>query len=151
MQQLKGCEQRENWKQLGSSQAECMPWGLCLQREKNCYSWLRAPYQKTHKRARKKEKWGHLEPWPLGLSDSEGMGWDLSPVPWDADSLPKDEGLTDPPALWKSCLWIHFKGTHNPKEPFDPKSMGKPIYTVLKGRTQSRNTNPSLSSCVLFF
>lgn len=119
--------------------------GDCVCRDKKqCHSWLRAPYQKTHKRGRKEEKWGRFELWPLGLSDSEEMGQGLSPVLRDADSLSKDEGLPVPPALWKPCLWIHFKGTHNPKEPFDPKSMGKPIYKVLRGKTQARNTNPSL-------
>ena len=33
MQQLKGSGQRESWKQLGSLQAECTPWGLFAERE----------------------------------------------------------------------------------------------------------------------
>lgn len=35
MQQLKGCGQRESWKQLGSSQAECTPWGTMFAERDN--------------------------------------------------------------------------------------------------------------------
>jgi hypothetical protein len=43
-------------------------------REKQCHSWLRAPYQNyTHKGQEEGKVGLSSELWPLGLSDSEGM------------------------------------------------------------------------------
>lgn len=81
MQQLKGCGQRESWKQLGSSQAECTPWRLCLQREKTLSQLTKGTLSENPQGRQEEGKVGlSSELWPVGLSDCEGMGQDLSPV-----------------------------------------------------------------------
>lgn len=86
-------------------------------REKQCHSWLRAPYQKTHKKAGRSESGFKFRAATFGFIRQWRDGSEL---------VTCAHGMLIHSARKKAfqffCLWIHFKKVHNPKEIFDSKS-----------------------------
>ena len=150
MQQLKGSGQSESWKQLGSLQAECTPWGLLFaERENTVTADLGHLIRKPTKEPGRGKSGLDFRPVTCGFirqcRDGSGLvtcalGWWFTQQGWRLSSFP---------CTLKTRAFESISKEHITRSPLILNPWEKPIYMILKGKAQAKDINPRLGSCVL--
>ena len=151
MQQLKGSGQSESWKQLGSLQAECTPWGLLFaERENTVTADLGHLIRKPTKEPGRRKSGVDFRPVTCGFirhcTDGSGLvtcalGWWFTQQGWRLSSFP----CTLKTHAFESISKEHITR----RSPLILNPWEKPIYMILRGKAQAKNINPRLGSYVL--